>query len=147
MSDLAVYFSLFVSAFIAATIFPMQSEAFLAGLVMQGSYKVWLLVLVASVGNVLGSVVNWLLGRGIERFRDKKWFPLKHRDLERAQKWYARYGRWSLLFSWLPVAGDALTLVAGVMREKLGVFIAFVTVAKTARYIVISYAALKLLGD
>lgn len=131
---MTAYFSLFIAALVAATIFPAQSEAVLVGLIVTGEYSVWLLVLVASVGNVLGSVVNWLLGRGVERFRDRRWFPLRPKALEKAQAWYRRYGKWSLLASWLPIVGDPLTLVAGVMKEPLPVFILLVTIAKTVRY-------------
>jgi protein-S-isoprenylcysteine O-methyltransferase Ste14 len=70
-------------------------------------------VLVASVGNVAGSVINWALGRGIEHFRERRWFPIKPAALARAERWYARYGRWSLLLSWAPVIGDPLTMIAG----------------------------------
>jgi membrane protein YqaA with SNARE-associated domain len=58
--------------------------------------------------------------------------------LERAQRWYQRYGRWSLLASWMPVIGDPLTLVAGIMREPLPVFLALVTVAKVGRYVALA---------
>lgn len=135
---MTAYFSLFIAALVAATIFPAQSEAVLVGLIVTGEYSVWLLVVVASVGNVLGSIVNWLLGRGVERFRDRRWFPLRPKALEKAQAWYRHYGKWSLLASWLPIVGDPLTLVAGVMKEPLPVFILLVTIAKTARYAILA---------
>ena len=146
MTDLAVYTGLFLVAFLAATIFPAQSEVVLTGLLLGGDYTPWILVLVASVGNILGAVFNWGLGRGIERFHDKKWYPLKGTALERTKGWYQRYGRWSLLLSWVPIIGDPLTVAAGVMRESLVVFLVFVTVAKTGRYIALTVAALKLAG-
>ena len=132
------YAGLFAAAFIAATLLPAQSEALLAALLLQG-HPAWALVLVASVGNVLGSTVNWWLGReiaraGVARFGARRWFPVKPEALERARGWYMRWGRWSLLLSWAPIIGDPLTLAAGVMRERLTVFLALVTVAKTARY-------------
>lgn len=135
---MTAYLSLFIAALVAATIFPAQSEAVLVGLIVTEDYSVWLLVIVASLGNVLGSIVNWVLGRGVERFRDRRWFPLRPKALEKAQNWYRRYGKWSLLASWLPVVGDPLTLVAGVMKEPLPVFILLVTIAKTARYAVLA---------
>lgn len=146
MSDLAVYAGLFMVAFLAATIFPAQSEAVLTGLLLGGDYAPWLLVLVASLGNVLGAVLNWGLGRGIERFHDKKWFPLKGVALERAKGWYRHYGRWSLLLSWVPVIGDPLTVAAGIMRERLVVFLVIVGIAKTGRYIALAITAIKLAG-
>lgn len=137
---LTVYASLFFVSFAAATIIPMQSEAVLSALLLSGDYDAGLLVLVASAGNTLGAVVNWGLGLGIERFHDRKWFPVKPEALAKAKGWYLRYGRWSLLLSWLPFIGDALTVAAGIMKEKLHVFLALVAVAKTARYVVIALA-------
>lgn len=132
------YIGLFVSALVAATVLPMQSEAVLAGLLLSGDRSVTVLLLVATVGNVLGSVINWILGRYLLRFKDHRWFPSNDQQLERAQKWYRRYGRWSLLGSWLPVVGDPLTVVAGVMREPLVPFLVFVTLAKGMRYLVLA---------
>jgi membrane protein YqaA with SNARE-associated domain len=134
VADLAAYGGLFASAFAAATILPMQSEALLVGLIIADAQPVWALVAVASLGNVLGSVVNWILGRQVERFRGRKWFPASDAALERAKGWYGRWGRWSLLLSWAPVVGDPLTLVAGVLREPIWSFLALVTVAKVGRY-------------
>ena len=144
MTDLAVYAGLFFVAFLAATIFPAQSEIVLTGLLLGGDYTPWILVLVASLGNVLGAVFNWGLGRGVERFHDKKWFPLKGVALERAKGWYRRYGRWSLFLSWVPIIGDPLTVAAGIMRERLFVFLVFVGIAKTGRYIALTVTSLKL---
>lgn len=138
MSDLAVYAGLFFVAMGAATLLPLQSEALLVGLLAAQSQPVGLLVAVASVGNVLGSTINWWLGRSIERFRDRRWFPLKEPAFGRAQRWYHRYGRWTLLLSWMPVIGDALTLIAGVLRERLITFVLIVAIAKTARYLAVA---------
>lgn len=138
MSDLAVYAGLFFVAMGAATLLPLQSEALLVGLLAAQSQPAGLLVAVASVGNVLGSTINWWLGRSIERFRDRRWFPLKEPAFGRAQRWYHRYGRWTLLLSWMPVIGDALTLIAGVLRERLITFVLIVAIAKTARYLAVA---------
>lgn len=137
MTDLVAYASLFLSALAAATLLPMQSEAVLVGLLL-ADYPSWLLITVASVGNVLGSAINWLLGRGIERFREQPWFPASNAGLERAQSWYRRYGKWSLLLSWVPIIGDPLTVIAGVLREPFLVFLLLVAVAKTGRYLVLA---------
>lgn len=143
MTLLAVYGGMFLSALSSATLLPGQSEAVLVALLAAGHSPVALLV-TATVGNVLGSLVNWGLGRGIERFRDRDWFPVSPSRLARAQAWYVRYGRWSLLLSWLPVVGDALTVVAGAMRETALVFLLLVTLAKAARYGVLAAVTLHL---
>ena len=138
MLSLSAYPALFVSAFGAATRLPLQSEAVLVALLLAGQHPLWALLLVATLGNVLGSWINWLLGRSIEHYRERRWFPVSPARLQQAQGWYARYGRWSLLLSWMPVIGDPLTLVAGVMRERLWIFVAIVTLAKAGRYAVLA---------
>lgn len=144
MADWSAYGGLFLSAFIAATLLPTASEAVLVGLLVAGQQPVEMLLLVASVGNVLGAVVNWVLGRWVEHFKDKPWFPVNESSLERTQGWYRRYGKWSLLLSWAPVIGDPLTVVAGVMREPFPVFLLLVAVAKFGRYLVITAITLGL---
>jgi membrane protein YqaA with SNARE-associated domain len=144
MLDLAAYAGLFFAAFIAATLLPLQSEAMLVGLILTGDYSLFGLLLTASLGNTSGAAVNWLLGRGVERFRDRRWFPVKPHQLEKAQRWYRRYGKWSLLLSWLPVGGDALTVAAGIMREPIATFLVLVFVGKAARYVVLAWITLSL---
>lgn len=138
MQDLLSLAGLFAIAFIAATILPAQSEAALVALLIADVATPALLVGVATLGNVLGSLTNWLLGRWIEHFRHRRWFPVGDRALERASNWYRRWGRWSLLLSWAPLGGDALTVAAGVLREPLWSFLLLVTIAKAGRYIVLA---------
>ncbi len=138
MSDPASYLTLFTSALLAATLLPAQSELVLVGLLLAGAQPPWLLILVATTGNVLGAAVNWGLGRALDRLHDRPWFPVKQPALERAQRFYHRYGRWSLLLSWMPVIGDPLTVVAGLLREPLRSFLAIVTLAKLGRYLVLA---------
>lgn len=126
----------------AATILPAQSELVLSGLIISDPKSVVILVIVASVGNIAGSVVNWALGRGIQSFRKHTWFPVKEAMLERAIGWYHRYGRWSLLLSWAPIIGDPLTVVAGVLREPFWRFLLLVSIAKAGRYIVLAILVL-----
>lgn len=144
MSALLAYLTLAASAFIAATIFPLQSEAVLVGLILTGDYPVWALVLVASVANTAGSVVNWALGRLIHRYRDRRWFPASPEALARAEGWYRRWGHWSLMLSWAPIIGDPLTVVAGVLREPLWRFVLLVSLAKTGRYVTLALITLGL---
>ena len=132
-----------MAAFGAATLLPLQSEAVLVGMLILERYSTELLFAVATLGNVLGSAVNWYLGRSVERFRNKRWFPVSQNTLENAQRSYLRYGHWTLLLSWVPVIGDPLTLVAGVMREPLWRFLMIVTLAKGTRYLVLIGVTLK----
>jgi membrane protein YqaA with SNARE-associated domain len=143
MADVTAYAGLFAAAFLAATLLPAQSEALVAGLLL-ADYTPWLVLAVASVGNVLGSVLNWLLGRGIERFRDRRWFPANASALAKAEGWYRRHGKWSLLLAWVPIIGDPLTVIAGVLREPFPVFLLLVTIGKVGRYLVIAAATLGL---
>ena len=131
MIELSVYAGLFLAALLAATVLPMQSEALLVGL-----------LLTASLGNVLGAVLNWLLGRGLERFRDRRWFPVSAARLEQARAWYHRWGRWSLLLSWAPVIGDPLTVAAGVLREPFWTFLLIAGGAKVLRYLALTAVTL-----
>jgi len=133
--------SLFTVAFLAATVVPAQSEILLAGMVLAEHYPAWALVTLAGAGNVLGSVVNWYLGRFIGRFEGRRWFPVSRQQVAKAEGWYQRWGKWSLLFSWAPFVGDPLTVVAGLLREPLPVFLALVTVAKVGRYIAVAALA------
>lgn len=145
MFDFAAYAGLFSAAFIAATIFPMQSEAILVGLILADRYSLAGLLLVASVGNTAGAAMNWLLGRGVERFRDTRWFPVSEEKLEKAQAWYRKYGKWSLLLSWLPIGGDAITVAAGVLKEPLPTFLILVFIGKALRYVVLAAATLSVI--
>lgn len=138
MFEWGSYGGLFLAALGAATLLPMQSEAVLAGMLLSGAYTPLGLVAVATLGNVLGSVVNWALGRGVERFRHKRWFPVSERRLEQTQRAYLRFGYWSLFLSWVPIIGDPLTVVAGALREPLWRFILIVTLAKGGRYLLLA---------
>ncbi|WP_230533159.1 YqaA family protein [Microvirga roseola] len=142
MSFLTGYSALFAASFLSATIFPFQSEAVLFGLMLTEQYNGWLLIAVASIANTLGSIVNWVLGRFFAEFEDRPWFPVKREKMAKAEAWYHRYGRWTLLLSWTPVIGDPLTIVAGVLREPLPVFILLVAIAKTSRYLAVGALSL-----
>jgi membrane protein YqaA with SNARE-associated domain len=138
MVHLPDYLGLFGAALLSATVFPFQSEVVLLTMLLAEHYQVWLLVLAASLGNILGSCVNWFLGRFIAHFEGRRWFPVTRSQVAKAEGWYRRYGRWSLLLSWVPIIGDPLTIVAGVLREPLPVFIALIVAAKTTRYLAVT---------
>jgi membrane protein YqaA with SNARE-associated domain len=140
--ELTSYVGLFLAAFGAATLLPMQSEAVLVGMLLSDRYVASTLIAVATFGNVLGSTLNWLLGRSVERLRHRRWFPVSESKLEKAQQFYLRFGRWSLLLCWVPLIGDPLTVVAGVMREPFWSFLLIVTLAKGVRYLVLAAVTL-----
>lgn len=136
-----VYLSLFSLSFLAATLLPASSEVGLGALVATGKYMPMMLVTVASLGNILGAVVNWGLGRFALRWRSHRFFPISRKEMAKSRLWYRRYGRWSLLLSWVPIIGDPLTVAAGLLKEPLPSFLLIVGVAKTVRYLVVAYAA------
>ncbi len=128
---------LFLCAFGAATLLPLQSEAVLLGLLANVRHSALALIAVASIGNILGSCVNWWLGLKIEHYKDKKWFPVSQAKMLQAQGIYQKYGYWSLLLSWMPVIGDPITLIAGLLKENFWRFLTLVSVAKIGRYLCI----------
>ena len=116
------YLSLFIISFLAATILPFSSEAILATYLLSETYNKFLLIFFASFGNILGSIFNWFLGIYLLKFQNKKWFPFSRTQIDRSSKWFKKYGKWSLLFAWVPIIGDPLTFVAGTMRIKFLIF-------------------------
>lgn len=134
MPDIAAYAGLFMVALAAATIFPAQSELLLASMHRSDAYHDGMLILVATAGNVAGSVANWALGRYLMHFQDRRWFPASRALIARATGWYQRFGVWSLLLAWVPFIGDPLTLVAGILRVDLRLFLLLVTLGKAGRY-------------
>ncbi len=134
------YLMLFASAFIAATILPFYSEAFLYVL-LQDARSPLLPVAVATAGNVLGACLNWWLGVGILRFRQRRWFYFSDAQIAKAQRWFQHYGVWTLLLSWVPVVGDPLTLIAGILRVRFPVFVLLVLAGKLSRYVFIAWLA------
>jgi len=138
----AAYAGLFASSFLAATLLPASSEALLAALIATGTGSIGLLLAIATIGNTLGSTFNWWLGRGIERYRRRRWFPVGDRQYAAAERYFNRFGRWSLLFAWLPVVGDPLTFVAGALRTPLWRFILLVATGKLLRYLVVAQSTI-----
>ncbi|MES2143495.1 MAG: YqaA family protein [Pseudomonadota bacterium] len=135
--------ALFLAAFAAATLIPAQSEAVLVGMILAETNPVWLLLVVATTGNVLGSLVNWAIGWLLQDRMPLRWLPVSPDQLARAQRWYLRRGWWTLFGSWLPIIGDPLVLVAGLMREPFWRVVLVVTLAKAGRYIVLAWVTLR----
>ncbi|MGH8479997.1 MAG: YqaA family protein [Gammaproteobacteria bacterium] len=132
--------ALFVSAFVSATLAPGGSEAVLAWLVAQTAHDPLWLLAVATVGNTLGAVSTWLLGR-----LAALGYPLERCMKDRSEKALAlvqRWGTWSLLLSWLPVVGDGLCLAAGWLRLPFLACLVAITVGKLLRYAAVVYAFL-----
>lgn len=137
-----IYVALFINAFLAATLLPAYSEILFAALVAEG-HNALALWAWATAGNTLGAVVNYLLARYFLRFQDRAWFPFRPTNLFRAQCWFQRYGTWSLTLSWMPVGGDALTFVAGLMRTDFWIFLALVAAGKAVRYGIVLWLVLQ----
>lgn len=145
MNSLTVYISLFISSFSSSTILPGHSEITLTTFILLEQYSVFFLIFFASLGNILGSIINWYLGFYITKFIKKSWFPIQKKQLDKVSLWYIKYGKWSLFLSWVPFIGDPLTMVAGMFRVSLMIFITIVSISKILRYIFVSYIALELL--
>jgi len=134
-----IYTSLFIISFLAATILPLSSELTLAGLIATNNYNNLLLLIAASIGNILGSIVNWILGFYSRNLISKKWFLFKDEQIKRSSNWFNKFGKWSLLFAWVPIIGDPLTLAAGLLRVKFTEFLILVSIGKVFRYFLIYY--------
>ncbi len=132
--------SLFLGAFLAATILPFSSEFMLAAALSAGQFDSWLLVSVATFGNTMGAVVNWWLGRYLLHLTDRRWFPFSQQQLARASAKFGKYGVWTLLFSWIPIIGDPLTFAAGALKVPFALFLPLILVGKSFRYILIGSA-------
>ena len=131
------YFFLFLFSFLSATILPLSSELTLASLLSTGNYSSFLLISIASLGNILGSVFNWFLGFYLLKHINKKWFPFRESQINQTSNWFKKFGVWSLLFAWIPVVGDPLTFVAGISKINFLLFLILVTIGKISRYLFI----------
>ena len=143
MIILISYFQLFIISFLAATILPLSSELVLSTMLLTDSFDKYLLFVVASFGNILGSSVNWYLGKKILIFKDKKWFPANERQIAEGEIYFKKYGIWSLLLAWVPIIGDPLTILAGVLRVNFFTFLLLVSISKISRYIFLIFIIFK----
>ncbi|KFE34830.1 YqaA family protein [Thioclava atlantica] len=145
MLENASLIGLFVSALLAATPIPFQSEIVFVGLQTAGTAPIWQLILVGAVGNTIGSLVTYALGYGVTHWRDRKWFPATEAQLARGHRWFERWGIGLLLLSWAP-GGDLICLVAGILRMSLWIFVPLVFVAKAGRYAVLAWLTAGAIG-
>ena len=135
------YLQLLIVSFLAATILPFSSEIVLTTMYLSNLFETYFLLIFASLGNILGSITNWYLGKKITIFQDRKWFPVSPDQLDRSQKYFQKYGLWSLLLAWVPIIGDPLTLLAGVLKVRFSLFLILVSISKISRYLFILYVA------
>jgi membrane protein YqaA with SNARE-associated domain len=129
---------LFIGAMLAATILPISSEAMLAVALNQQLGSPIELIIIATLGNTLGCLLNWLTGRFLYRYRNSRWFPVSNAALQRASSWFNRWGLTSLLLSWIPIVGDPLTIIAGIFRVNLIIFLLLTGIGRAVRYCVIA---------
>ena len=132
-----IYISLFTVSFMVATIVPFGSEMYFGTLLSLNKYNNFALLIAASAGNILGSVFNWICGYYVNYFIKKPWFPIKKEKITKGTKIFNKYGKWSLLLSWVPFIGDPITFVAGTLRYSIIPFVILVSIGKVGRYLVI----------
>jgi len=135
------YFQLSLISFLAATILPFSSEVVLTTMYLSNSFEPYFLLIFVSIGNIMGSITNWYLGKKITLFQNRKWFPVSPDQLERSRKYFQKYGLWSLLLAWVPIIGDPLTLLAGVLKVRFSIFFLLVSISKISRYVFLLYLA------
>ena len=143
MTETSALFWLFLSAFLAATLIPAQSELGLGYLVINTDYSMVLLVTVASLGNTTGATINWFIGQGVARSIVRSEKIKASTRYWTVINWYKKYGKWTLLLSWAPFIGDPITIIAGILKVPLKTFLLIVAVAKTSRYVIIAAFAEK----
>lgn len=137
------YPALFLLSFLASTILPLGSEWMLAALLLNG-HNPWLSVAVATAGNTLGACTTYGIGVYGGPFLIGRVLRISDEARHKAEKYYARFGSWSLLFSWVPVLGDPLCLVGGMLRVHPGRFSLLVLTGKLARYGIVSLVVLRM---
>ncbi len=138
--------ALFLLSFLASTVIPLGSEWLLVTLLVEG-HSPAMPVAVATLGNTLGAVTTYLIGLYGGPFLINRVLRISNEAQDRAEGLYTRYGSWSLLFSWLPIIGDPLCLVGGLLKVRLGRFSALVLSGKFVRYVFVSLVALKIVGN
>lgn len=137
MAEIHVLIILFLVGITSAAFLPSQAEIVLFALLATDEYRPWLLVLTATAGNVTGSVVNYYLGKYIRKFENKKWFPVKRKYLRKAEEIFKRHGPATLLLAGVPFLADPITIVAGMLRIKMRIYLPLVGISKAVRYLLV----------
>lgn len=137
------YAAIFTVSLLASTLLPLGSEWLLVALLLNG-FSPLATVIVATAGNTLGACTTYAVGRYGGHALAARWLSIKQADLERSQKLYARYGCWTLLFSWLPVIGDPLCAFSGFFKMRLPLFAGLVLTGKLARYSAVAWLTLSM---
>jgi len=132
-----VYWTLFFSALISSTLMPGGSEALLSYLIIDGG-NVYMLVAIATLGNVLGSLITYGMGRFLNQTFQNSRFRMNPKHLSTAETWFAKFGQPALIFAWLPIVGDPLCFIAGMMRSHVMLFVLLITIGKFLRYAVLA---------
>ncbi|MEA3455654.1 MAG: YqaA family protein [Campylobacterota bacterium] len=129
------YLILFSVSLLAATILPVSSEATLLYYLNEGE-SAWMLLIIAGTGNVLGSVINYFIGKkGVDYLIDHK--KITAERMKKSEQFFKKYGIFALLLSWVPVIGDPLTFAAGVLHYDFKKFVLIVSIAKFGRYLLV----------
>jgi membrane protein YqaA with SNARE-associated domain len=140
LETIPLYVSLFFTSFLASTIFPFGSEALVVYLITQG-HSIEIVVVIASIGNYLGALTTYLLGwLGREKYLEK-YLQMKQSELKRGEQIFEKYGAPILLFTWVPLVGDALTAIGGIFKLNFVVFSIYVFIGKFIRYLAVAYFA------
>jgi membrane protein YqaA with SNARE-associated domain len=134
------YWGMFLAAFLAGSVFPFSSEAVILALMATG-LDPWQLMIYGTIGNVLGSVVNYAIGRMGKMEWIEKYLHVKKKDLDRAHRFLAGHGAWMGFFAFLPVLGSAITIALGLMRSNVIITFIAITIGKIFRYVILIYSA------
>ena len=137
-----MFWDLFFSGLLSATLLPGSSEALLLYRLHESADQVVLLIVSVTVGNLLGSLITYAMGRGGNHLAHQKWLGIRETSLVRAEQWFQRWGRYSLLLAWLPVVGDPLCLLAGLLKVNLWLFTLLVAIGKLVRYLFLAFVVM-----
>jgi membrane protein YqaA with SNARE-associated domain len=135
------YLGLFVTSMVAGTTLPFlpaSSEMAMASMIATGAGIPVLLLGSALIGNIIGASANYLVGSNIAFYEGRRWFPISPLALQKTRLWFARYGIWLILMCWLPMAGDAITVVAGLLRADFRIFLIFTAAGKTFGHVAVA---------